>query len=749
MKRYGIGGCLLMLITGALSAQPDIIGSRFKQLDTNGDGKLSADEIKAAPANIQRLLKGADKDGDGFLTLDEVREHLGRPAGKPAEPAAAPAQPHPVREGPRVLQPTSVGVGRMVPDLELKQLDGQTVRLKDQVGNNGIVIAMTNTTCPICKRYGPTLAKLETTLAKQGLTVLFVNPTANEKPERMAEFVQTHQLAGPYVHDKEGRFAKQLAASSTAEVFFLDSRRTIVYRGAVDDQYGLGYSLDAPKRNYLLEAIAAHRVGRDVDRAATTAPGCELDLADVKVETSAITYHSRISRIIQANCLECHRDGGVAPFSLETYDDLLAHAGMVRKVVERGTMPPWFATPAAHGQPSHWANDRTVPDEDQEALLSWLKTDRPLGDPADAPLPRTYADGWLIGKPDAIFEFPKPVAVKATGTMPYQNVVIETKLDEDKWVKAVQVRPSARDVVHHVLVFVLTPGTSDEEESRRGDIAAQERQGFFAIYVPGQSVLSYPEGFAKRLPQGSRLMFQMHYTPNGTATQDSTQIGLIYSDKEPEFEVKVAGLVNARLSIPPGADNHPESASLRVPIQATLLGFLPHMHLRGKSFRYELTPPGGETEVLLDIPHYDFNWQLYYRLAEPRPLQLGTVIKATGWFDNSENNPANPDPKRTVRWGPQTTDEMMLGYLEYYVPAGSDAKVSQNVLGNLINPGTLFKRLDKNGDGKVSREEFESFVKILPRFRNQPDQVKALFDRLDTNNDGYLTMAEFEKLSEN
>jgi hypothetical protein len=382
-----------------------------------------------------------------------------------------------------------------------------------------------------------------------------------------------------------------------------------------------------------------------------------------------ITYHNRISRIVQAHCVECHRAGGVAPFRLETYDDVVAHAGMIRKVVEKGTMPPWFAAPAAEGTPSPWANDRTVPAADKADLLGWLKSERPKGDAADAPLSRAYADGWLIGKPDAVFEFPTPVAVKASGTMPYQTVTVATKLTEDRWVKAVEVRPSAREVVHHVLVFVRPPGKDDADDRRDG--AAEERKGFFAVYVPGQSVLSYPDGFAKRLPRGSLLRFQMHYTPNGTATEDRTRIGLVFAELPPQFEVKVAGIVNPKLSIPPGADNHPEPAALRVPTTVTALGFLPHMHVRGKAFRYEITPPGGKTETVLDIPRYDFNWQLYYRLAEPRPLPPGTVVKATGWYDNSTKNPANPDATKTVRWGPQTTDEMMLGYLEYFIPAGS------------------------------------------------------------------------------
>jgi peroxiredoxin/Ca2+-binding EF-hand superfamily protein len=736
---------VLVLAAGYGNTQPDVIATRFKQLDTNGDGKLSADEVKAAPNALQQRLKEADKDGDGFLTLAEVQAHFGQPAAKPKEPAPA-TKADPVREAPKVIAPNAAGIGRMVTDVSLKTLDGKEVKLKDVLGKNGLVIAFTNTTCPICKKYGPTLAKIEEALTAKGMSVLFVNPTANEKADDMTAFVAAHKLKGPYVHDRDGTFAKTLGATSTAEVFLLDKQRTVVYRGALDDQYGLGYAHDAPKRTYLLDAVTALLTNRTVDPAATTAPGCELELSAAKAAPVGVTYHNRISRIVQTNCIECHRSGGVGPFSLEKYEDVVAHAGMIRKVVEKGTMPPWFAAPASEGKPSHWANDRSVAAADKADLFAWLKSDRPKGDPADAPLPRTYADGWLIGKPDAVFEFPKAVAVKANGIMPYQNITVETKLTEDKWVKAVEVRPSARGVVHHVLVFVLPPGQEDADDPR--DAAAEERKGFFAVYVPGQSVLSYPDGFAKRLPKGSRLRFQMHYTPNGTATEDKTRLGLVFAEKAPQYEVKVAGIVNAGFRIPPGADNHPVEATLRVPMNATALGFLPHMHLRGKAFRYEITPAGGKSETVLDIPHYDFNWQLYYRLAEPRPLSPGTVVKATGWYDNSEKNPANPDPKKTVRWGPQTTDEMMLGYLEYYVPAGSTDSMARGGLGGRFDAAALFKRVDANGDGKISRAEYDAFVKLLPRFKDNPDEAKQLFERLDADKDGSLTASEFAKLSQ-
>lgn len=639
-----------------------------------------------------------------------------------------------VREAPRVLPLNQSNVGRLVPDLSMTTVDSRTVTVKSLMGKHGLVIAFTNTTCPICKKYGSTLARLEASLAVKGINLLYVNPTGNEKQPDIDAFRSTHQLKAPYVHDRDGVISQTLKATTTAEVFLLDAQRTVVYHGALDDQYGLGYSRDAARQQYLLDAVTALLKHRQAEPAATTAPGCELD---VKPTTSStpITYHNRISRIMQANCVECHRTGGVAPFKLDSYDDVVAHAGMIRKVVDKGTMPPWFASPVS-GQSHTWANDRSLAASDKTDLFAWLSSDRPQGNASDAPLPRSYADGWLIGKPDAVFEFPKPVAVKANGTMPYANITVETRLTEDKWVKAMEVRPSARDVVHHVLVFALPPADSDAPPP-----ILDESAGYFAIYVPGQSVLSYPEGFAKKLPKGTRLRFQMHYTPNGTATEDSTRIGLVYAEKAPQYEVKVVGLANPRMSIPAGADHHPEQALLRVPMNATVLGFLPHMHLRGKAFRYEITMPGGKPETVLDVPRYDFNWQLYYRLAEPLPITPGTVVKATGWFDNSTKNPANPDASKTVRWGPQTYDEMMLGYLEYYVPVGTTSGLRSG-----LGVSGLFSRVDRDGDGKITLSEFDASAKQLPRFRDKPDEIKKLFERLDTNKDGTLSIEEFSKL---
>ena len=460
--------------------------------------------------------------------------------------------------------------------------------------------------------------------------------------------------------------------------------------------------------------------------AATQAPGCPLDLEEISINSEGVTYHNRISRILQARCLECHREGGAAPFSLESYDGVVAQSASIRQAIERGVMPPWFAAMPEKGQPSHWANDKSLAESEKGDLLFWLSHGKPAGRPEDAPVPREFPEGWRIGQPDLIVQLPAAMPVKASGVMPYQDVIVETGLTEDKWVRAMEIRPTAPEVVHHVLAFLLPPANRSKPEAdrRAGD---DEAGGFFMAYAPGHDPMNLSEGFAKKLPAGSRLKFQMHFTPNGTATQDQTRLGMIFTSQEPAHVVNVSGIANPRLSIPPGADNHPITATQTVPADTTIMAFFPHMHLRGKSFKYEAVYADGRTQTLLDVPRYDFNWQLSYRLAEPMELPKGTVLKLTGWYDNSKNNPANPDPTKTVKWGPQTYDEMMIGYVEYYTSGSVESALSA-----IPNLEATFRSFDRNSDGKLSDDEF-------------PPNWKDRLLKLDSNGDQAVTLEEIQQ----
>lgn len=662
----------------------------FKKLDRSGDGLIKPEEVERS-VWVRRLDTNHDggvdtaelaKGWDDFPMLraalaNRFPEALGYPptnatpaATPPAAPTSATVDASP-RQGAKALAPAPWGIGTYIPDLPVKLLGGDARLISALADGHPLVIANVSTSCPISKRCIPALLALQKGNPAARFVFLATNREDSEASLRQA-------LPGMTIaRDESGALLKALAAKASTDTFLLDARRTLQYRGAVDDQYGLGYSLDAPRIRFLADALEAVRVGRAPMIAATEAPGCELDLSKfTTAKTGTITFHNRISRILQQNCQECHRSGGVAPFPLETPEQVTEHAGMIKKMVSQRLMPPWFAAAPQAGQHSPWANDRSLPDGDRDDLLGWLASGRTLGEEKDAPLPRTWGAGeWAIGKPDAVFQIPQPIQVKATGTMAYQTARVPTSYNETRYLTAIEIVPTAREVVHHVLVFAdagrpldrLRNAIQRGNGTRRAD--DEEDGGFVGIYVPGNSVLQYPTGFAKELPAGATLRFQIHYTPNGTATQDQVKIGFKFASTPPRHVVHNTGISNRRFNIPPGAADHKVEATLPVPKDAVLLAFLPHMHVRGKAWRYEVTGPGGGTQMLLDVPRYDFNWQLLYRLSEPYLVPGGSVIKATAWYDNSTGNPANPDPTKLVRWGPQTFDEMMLGYVEYYIPS--------------------------------------------------------------------------------
>lgn len=634
----------------------------FKRLDKNGDGKLTEEELPN-----QKWFNGLDTDKDGAVTLEEAEKvisSLRKRGSSAAEVAIKPAVEDPsFKEAPELLKGSEHGVGRLVADLVLKSLKGAEIKLSSAAGKHGLVIALFSASCPISGKLAPEIARLEKDLKEQDVALLLVNAPPGQKAEEVTKFIADHKLVSPVASDADGKLSQQLAATTTTEVFLLDAARTLVYRGALNDQYGLGYAKDLPQRHYLRDAVAAMLRGEPAEVVATSAPGCALDLpAQKNVASTPVTYHRDIARILQANCVECHHQGGVGPFALDSYDAVIEHAGMIRKQVERGAMPPWFAAPLEGLAHSPWSNDRSLSVRDRTDLLAWLGSDRAKGDVAEAPKPRVFPSEWSIGKPDAIIAAARPVSIKAEGTMPYQHVTVTTDFPEDRWVRGYEILPSAREVVHHVIVSVYEKGSKVRGGGDEGS------QGYWAAYVPGNTKQVYPEGFARKLPAGATVSFQIHYTPNGRAVEDTMRMGLLFSKTPPKYVIHTTGLPNARISIPPGEANHVETAQRKLPTDVNVMAWMAHMHVRGKAFKFEVTLPDGKTETLLDIPRYDFNWQLRYDYAVPHFLPRGSTVKITAVYDNSTGNPANPDPTKTVRWGQQTFDEMMIGYMEHYSP---------------------------------------------------------------------------------
>ena len=361
---------------------------------------------------------------------------------------------------------------------------------------------------------------------------------------------------------------------------------------------------------------------------------------------------------------------------LLTWRDARPWAKAIREAVLTRKMPPWFADPRF----GKFANDPTLTKPEVDALVAWVDHGAPAGNPHDAPPERIWTEGWNIGKPDAVLEMPRQFDIVPNGAIEYQYVILPTGFKEDKWVQKVEVRPSARDAVHHAVVYIREPGSEwlkgrpagapfsfRSGPGHRPDPTSVTTSDILLVYTPGNGMDAWPEGIAKKIPAGADLVLQMHYTANGKAEKDRTKIGLIFAKTKPAKAVYTLQLNNERFVIPPGDPDYKVEAAGTMPNDALLLSLFPHMHLRGKGFEYMTAAPNGRVNMLLKIDHYDFHWQLNYKLATPLPLPAGTHLICNGYFDNSANNPNNPDPTAEVRYGEQSWEEMMIGFFDVAV----------------------------------------------------------------------------------
>ncbi len=540
-------------------------------------------------------------------------------------------------------------------DFQFTDIEGKTEWLSDLPASKAYLIVMREVGCPISGKYAPKTARIAKSYAAKGVTVIYlnVNPT-NTVAQIKTDEIGKHGFTGRYIFDPEQRIGRVLGVKSTGEMFVLDAKRQLKYRGPVDDQHGITFTRPRVQREHLTEALDAVLAGRAPREAEVTAEGCLLGLDKQAVHTEPVTYTKQISRLVQGNCQTCHRADGMGPFALETYEQVHAKRAMIQYMTKSGLMPPWFA----HKSVGEFKNDRSLSEKDLLTLLRWVDESAPKGNAADAPAPLTWSTAWAIGEPDAVVRMPKAFPIPAEGVVDYQVFYVQTDFDEDKWVTAIEMRPSARQQVHHALVFLEEPGV--EARRQQGGL-----NGFFAGYAPGNVGVQFPAGSAKRLPKGAWLKFQMHYTPNGTATTDLTELGLRFADAPPAAEIATWTAANVRFAIPPGAANYEVVAERRFTTPGKLVSYFPHMHVRGKAFKMELIMPDSTVVPLIDVPRYDFNWQLVYDVKTLIDVPAGARMRATAWYDNSPENKNNPDATKTVRFGEQSWDEMMIGYFDW------------------------------------------------------------------------------------
>ena len=542
-------------------------------------------------------------------------------------------------------------IGLTVKDFTLPDHLGAQHSLSDWADQKAVVIVFLGTECPLAKLYAKRLVELTERYKDESVEIVGINSNSQDTLQEITHYVRKHGVNFPMLKDAGSRVAAAMGADRTPEAFLIDQQRVVRYRGRIDDQYGVGYSRATFTRQNLAEAIDELLAGKTISVPYIEPVGCHIGRTSQRKPKGDITYSNQIVRLMQKHCVRCHRAGQIAPFTLESADDVAAWSETICEVLELQRMPPWHANPV-HGK---FRNDARMSNHEKEQFYRWVENGMPTGDTTDLPAPIKYSEGWQIGEPDIVLKMPKAFAVPAKGIVPYQYFYLDAPFEDDVWIKASEVRPGNRSVVHHIFLFYLPPG---QEKANAED----PLYNTVAAFAPGVPAGALQDGLARFVPAGSRLGFQVHYTPNGSDQLDQSEVGLIFAKpEEVEQEIKMQAAINLDFIIRPGAADQVVNSGYQFTQDTLVHALSPHMHYRGRSFRFTANYPDGSNEILLDIPNYDFNWQNTYVLQEPKLMPEGTVMMCRGVFDNSEGNLVNPDPTATVRWGDQTWDEMMLG----------------------------------------------------------------------------------------
>ncbi len=517
-----------------------------------------------------------------------------------------------------------------------------------------VVLFFTGNGCPVARKSAPKLNALKEKFEAKGVTFWVVNSYAGDTTEDIRKERRDIGLWGTeFLIDRKQAVAFALGVERTAEVVAISTKDwNIFYRGAIDDQFGEGAEKKEATQHYLEDALTDFLDGKQIAAMSTRPKGCRFAYADVAGTNAAPDYATQIAPVLKQNCVECHRKDGIGPWSMNSYRRVANYAEMIEEVLLTRRMPPWDPNPDYGDFQVPHQLDR----EQTQTLLAWVKAGAPRGtgpDPLEEPLPPLPE--WRLGKPDAVLHLPEPEKVPASGIVDYRYVEVASPFTNDVWLSAMDIKPGNHKVVHHVILYVKSPGESDDG-SGHGN--------FFVGWAPGASALRYPDRVAKKLPANSKLTLELHYTTCGTEEEDSSEVALYLASGPQKRNAETREAVQFNLDIPPGEAQAAHLATYAFKKPATIYGLFPHMHFRGKWMRYELLLPDGKRKTILDVPRYDFQWQMSYYFKEPMHVPAGTWLLVTGAFDNSAANPANPDPNRRISFGKQSWDEMFIGFFE-------------------------------------------------------------------------------------
>jgi peroxiredoxin len=547
--------------------------------------------------------------------------------------------------------------GERVDNFRLLDQNGESHELYYLSDAKAVVLMVYGNGCPIVRQALPMLKEVRDHYRAQGVEVLLIDSNLQDDRDAIAREATEFDIGFPILVDDTQLIGESLGLTRTAEVLVVDPKKwKLVYRGPLDDRLGYGTQKPAATKAYLNDALDAVLAGQPVAVPEVDAVGCLIDLPerDKRNAHARIPYSERIAPLLAERCVACHRQGGVAPWAMNSYETVRGFAPMIREVVRTKRMPPWHADPH-YGS---FVGDRSLTTEETRTLVHWVEAGAPRGTGPDplAAQTRDWSE-WSLGKPDLVVEVPV-FQVPATGVVSYQYPRAANPLGRDVWIRAIEIIPGNRSVVHHVLA-----GIDDPANGSRAAIRGQI--GELGGYAPGKNAMRYPQDTGILLRKEASFRFQMHYTPNGKATTDVTRVGYYFTDAAPKYPLKMTMLMDTGLSIPAHAKAYTESLEYVFERGVVLYSLMPHAHLRGRAAKFTAHYPDGRTEVLLSVPKYDFSWQTTYALTSPKVLPAGTRMVFDMTWDNSAQNHANPDPDHVVRWGEQTWEEMNVGWMRY------------------------------------------------------------------------------------
>lgn len=564
-------------------------------------------------------------------------------------------------------------IGDTIADLRFKDIRALNRSLADLGKRKAYVFVFTTTSCPLVRRSIPKLIELDQRFGPQDVQIVAVNVGLDDTIRDMAAQAIELDAAFPFVKDTDLSCVKALGVSRTPEVAVLDSDKKLVYRGRIDDQLRLGGARPEPTRHDLAEALREILAGQAVSAPQTAVDGCAIESPPAPTSQPVVTYHRDVAPILNRRCTNCHTAGTAAPFKLETYAEAIAHAEMMAEVVVDQTMPPWYANPR-HGK---FQNDPSLTSAERDTLVRWVKSGRAEGDAADsAELKPAKSSRWRIGEPDLVVSMAAEHTVQATGFVPYRYVMLPHLFLSDTWVEAIEIRPDNPSVVHHCnMAYATTKGAGEET--------------FITGYVPGGQAMDlgkFDNDVAFFIPKLAVLGLQIHYTTTGKEETCRISVGIRFPRRTVQKQLRHLLLDPHRIAIAPGDGAFPIQSRKSLDRDISLLGMFTHMHVRGKDMTFYATAPDQPRETLLQIPNYNFEWQLGYEI-EPgkKRLPRGTVIEAVAHYDNSAFNPYNPDPTRTVPYGQQTYDEMFNGYV-FFVDENERLNVAVNPKTGAVKP---------------------------------------------------------------